>query len=252
MLSWYRNQISDHGLMPASALLWRAGWAQTRARLANKLLAARYECPCCGWRGRRFYDYLETGYRAVNVECPQCASHGRHRLLKVWLDKEFGLAEKSGTGLIFAPEKALAEVWEMARGWRLYKLDIIAARGVDVLGDVQRLPFKDDAFDLLWCHHVLEQTPDDQASMRELRRVLRPQGELIISAGLSPNAETREFGFSDKRFSGNHRSYGQDFPQRLTDAGFTVENAGQGVQEAERQRYGISGDERFFRCRKSN
>ncbi len=250
MLSWYRSQMREHGLMAATSLLARVAWPLARARAANKLLPARYQCPCCGWRGRRFYDYCETGYRVPNTACPQCDSHARHRLFYLWLKNEYGLARKRGAGLIFAPERALAAIWETAPGLRLYRMDLLATRGVDVLADAQKLPFCDESFDFLWCHHVLEQVPDDRAAMRELRRVLRSNGELIISAGLQPRDETEEFGFSDKRYSGNQRGYGRDFPQRLREAGWRVEAIAPWLSEAEAQLYGVRADEPFFICRR--
>ena len=251
MLSWYRSQVQEHGLPAATTLLARVAWTQAGARLANKILPARYECPCCGWRGRRFYDYCETGYRVPNTACPGCDSHARHRLFYLWLKNQFGLFGKQGVGLLFAPERALAGIWQSAPKLRLFRLDLLAVRGVDVRADAQNLPFCDGVFDFLWCHHVLEQVPDDRAAMRELRRVLRPTGELIISAGIQPRDETIEFGFSDKRYSGNQRSYGRvDFPLRLEESGWRVEKVAAWLSEAELLRYGVNSQETFFLCRR--
>ena len=47
--------------------------------------------------------------------------------------------------------------------------------------DVARLPFKDGAFDAVICSEVLEHIPDNRKAVRELVRVLRPGGELVIS-----------------------------------------------------------------------
>jgi SAM-dependent methyltransferase len=249
MLSWYRSQIAEHGLWPATKLALRVAASQGPARLANRLLPARRRCPCCGWQGRRFYDYLEIGYRVRNAACPRCDSHSRHRALFVWGQNDFRLPEKKGRALIFAPERALQSLWAAATELRLLRVDIAATRGVDFLADAQRLPLPDDSFDLVWCHHVLEQVPDDRAALSELRRILRPDtGELVISAGMQPRAETVEFGFADKRLSGNRRSYGQDFAARVAAAGFSVTTVRSNSAEA--ARYGINPDEVFFVCRK--
>jgi len=45
--------------------------------------------------------------------------------------------------------------------------------------DILRLPFQDDSFDRVFCHGVLQHTPDPKAAFRSLLRVLRPGG--IIS-----------------------------------------------------------------------
>lgn len=46
---------------------------------------------------------------------------------------------------------------------------------------VTRLPFQDGAFDVVICSEVLEHIPDCRAAVRELVRVLRPGGNLVVS-----------------------------------------------------------------------
>jgi ubiquinone/menaquinone biosynthesis C-methylase UbiE len=53
-----------------------------------------------------------------------------------------------------------------------------------VQADLMALPFADDSFDLVACFEVIEHVEDQPAVIRELRRVLRPDGVLAIS---SPN-----------------------------------------------------------------
>jgi SAM-dependent methyltransferase len=48
------------------------------------------------------------------------------------------------------------------------------------IGDGERLPFPDNAFDLVYAHGVVQYTPGDRALVAESRRVLKPGGELII------------------------------------------------------------------------
>src|SRR5947209_5039761 len=147
MLAWYRVRLKEHGLLVTTALLARVVWARAAAALANKLLPARVACPCCGWEGRRFYDYLEVGFAARGVECPRCNSHPRHRAFAVWLRRDYLLESKRGAALVFAPERALESVWKGAAGLKVLKTDIEPSRGVDLLADIQRLPFAPDSFD---------------------------------------------------------------------------------------------------------
>jgi SAM-dependent methyltransferase len=46
---------------------------------------------------------------------------------------------------------------------------------------VEEIPYPDDSFDLVTCLDVIEHTPDDGASLRELRRVTRPGGWLVVT-----------------------------------------------------------------------
>jgi len=62
------------------------------------------------------------------------------------------------------------------------------ARGHDevVAANVVRLPFEDNTFDLVTCLDVLEHTPDDLAVLRELRRVTRPGGQMVLTVPAYP------------------------------------------------------------------
>ena len=47
-------------------------------------------------------------------------------------------------------------------------------------GSVLDLPFADESFDVVFSHGVLHHVPDIRQAQREIRRVLRPGGELVI------------------------------------------------------------------------
>lgn len=49
--------------------------------------------------------------------------------------------------------------------------------------DSQRLPFSDEAFDVVNCTHIYEHVPDANLLMSEIHRVLRPNGVCFFSAG---------------------------------------------------------------------
>jgi SAM-dependent methyltransferase len=54
-------------------------------------------------------------------------------------------------------------------------------RGEVRTGRLERLPWEDSYFDLITCLDVIEHTPDDRATLRELRRVSRPGGFLLVT-----------------------------------------------------------------------
>jgi hypothetical protein len=251
ILSWYQSQRREFGIVPATWLLWRVLWRRAYVIACNGLWPKRLKCPCCGWEGRRFFDYIEMGYTLPNAACPRCDSHSRHRALFPWLRDEYRVSERRGLALVFAPEKALAPLWKTATNLRACKVDVEPGRGVDVLGDLMQLPFASGVADLVWCHHVLEQVGDDRIAMKELHRVLRANsGELIVSVGVGAQETTLEFGFSNQALSGNRRAFGADFAERLTAAGFNVIPVEYGLTETERLRYAVHAD-RFYRCTRS-
>ncbi len=54
-------------------------------------------------------------------------------------------------------------------------------RGEVCVGRLEQLPWEDDTFDLITCLDVIEHTPDDRLTLRELRRVCRPGGWLLVT-----------------------------------------------------------------------
>ena len=47
--------------------------------------------------------------------------------------------------------------------------------------DINRLPFADASFDCVICSEVLEHIPDHEAAVKELIRILKPEGTFVIS-----------------------------------------------------------------------
>ncbi|HEY0386717.1 MAG TPA: hypothetical protein VGC64_11925, partial [Pyrinomonadaceae bacterium] len=128
LLSWYRTQSKEHGIVAATRLLAGVVFARGTTMVVNGLLPPRVLCPCCRWEGRRFYHYMEVGLYSANTECPQCNSHPRHRALYLWLQDKIQLLSESRVALIFAPERALNPLWEQASSLSIYKVDIEDSR----------------------------------------------------------------------------------------------------------------------------
>ena len=251
MFTWGREQFKEHGASSAIKLIVRVVWSRTKVQLANKLLAPTKRCPCCGWMGRRFYDYIEVGYMVRNSVCPQCDSHARHRAFYVWLLEIYQIQNKKGTALVFAPERALLPLWEDAGQLKVIRIDIASARGVDVLASLENLPIASDSMDLIWCHHVLEHVQHDRRAIRELYRALREfSGELIVSVPMDVGTSTDEYGFADPTMSGHWRMYGDDFAERLAESGLTVEARSYELSSEDCRLFGVT-PEQFFLCRKT-
>ena len=60
-------------------------------------------------------------------------------------------------------------------------------KGVDwVVGDCERLPFDEASFDAVICSNSFHHYPDPQAFFHSVRRVLRPNGRLILQDYTAP------------------------------------------------------------------
>ena len=96
-------------------------------------------------------------------------------------------------------------------------MDRARARGVTNItakqGDARRLPYGDGTFDGAYLVGVLGEIPDEQAALRELRRVLKPDGRLVVGevffdpdfvrfGSLKVRAEQASFAF-ERRLGGS-------------------------------------------------
>jgi len=53
---------------------------------------------------------------------------------------------------------------------------------LDIVSDILDIPEPDESFDAVMCIEVLEHLPDPVGALRELTRLLRPEGRLILTA----------------------------------------------------------------------
>ncbi len=104
------------------------------------------------------------------------------------------------------------------------------------VGDVTDLPFEDDSFNVAHCHAVLMHVPDTEATLAEVKRVLKPGGiissrEFILgssflgSSFLEPGAEEtapawETFG-NLLAANGGHPQMGRELKRKFLEAGFT-------------------------------
>ena len=60
-------------------------------------------------------------------------------------------------------------------------LDVDPAQKPDVVGDAHHLPFPDASFDVVLCSEVFEHLKDPKQGASEFRRVLKPEGLLLLT-----------------------------------------------------------------------
>ena len=87
-----------------------------------------------------------------------------------------GLKRRYPQAALLAVDSAFATL--PRRDW---KQRIFGAKATAVCADLERLPFADASFDLAWSNMALHWLNDPLAALRELERVLAPEGLLMLS-----------------------------------------------------------------------
>ncbi len=210
-------------------------------------------CPICEGSFRTFLPFGSE--RRAQALCPQCHTVERHRLLWLFLQEKVKIRERSLEVLHMAPEPMLQTRLKSLLNLRYRSADLTSPVAMDHV-DIQALPYSDNTFDLILCSHVLAHVPDDQKALQELRRVLKPDGQLVLQARLHPHAHTLEkpeavtpqqrlqaYGQADR-----YRNYGQDFAQRVAAQGFAVEAVEYALSRSpeEQARLGLGKGELIF------
>lgn len=191
----------------------------------------KYQCSCCGYNTSGF---LSAGLykKRANAKCPSCGSLERHRQLILIIQELF----EKGIGkdiLHFAPEKCLISAIKKNKlntyKTSHYDVDMVS----DYHFDIRNIDSPSSAYEMVICSHVLEHIDQDTQAMKEIHRVLKPEGVALIQVPMwhsekhktyenpeitDPEDRIINFGQFD-----HVRIYGLDVIDRLEDSGFRVE-----------------------------
>ncbi|MEP3207740.1 MAG: methyltransferase domain-containing protein [Maribacter sp.] len=181
---------------------------------------------------KQFKSFLPYGYEnpRANVLSPSTLSLERHRLLWLYLKNETNFFTASLKVLHFAPEQAYYKRFRKLKNLEYTTTDLNSPLA-DVKADICNLPFEDNAFDVIFCNHVLEHIPNDTKAMQELYRILRPGGWGVfqIPQDLSRETTFEDDSITDKKerakIFGQYdhvRIYGRDYFDKLRRIGFEV------------------------------
>jgi SAM-dependent methyltransferase len=219
-------------------------------------LGSEYRCPICGvglrafrpvwksyWRDLAKFAPIHppTAMETLNLEsftCPRCDAFDRDRLTALYLEEKFRAFDPGRTYrlLEFAPGDALHK-WLKRFAFIAYRSADLSRKTVDERVDLTDMAaYADQSLDIILCSHVLEHIPDDRKAMREIRRVLKPDGFAVLLVplvvGLDETHEDPSITSEALRWKyfgmGDHvRQYGKrDFIARLEAAGLSVEQLG--------------------------
>src|SRR5205814_7284475 len=78
----------------------------------------------------------------------------------------------------------IVEIFDIQQEFLDHTMRVVAARGLDNVrparGDATMLPYDDESIDAAFLITVLGEIPDQEAALREIARVLRPGGRIVV------------------------------------------------------------------------
>jgi SAM-dependent methyltransferase len=121
----------------------------------------------------------------------------------------------SGISPVAPPSRSVVYADVSPRAMRMLRSELPGAHYVAL--DATRLPFRSESLDALVCSEVLEHIQEDRSALREMYRVLRPGGRLILTVPINPYLYT-----FDDRYVGHFRRYRlRELVETLEEIGFS-------------------------------
>ena len=184
----------------------------------------RKHCSCCGWSGLFFKPYVSWSYVTFNALCPLCSSHNRHRGHVLYYEK-MNLLSESGDLLFFAPEEGVLNYFNESKTLNILTSNyedgvtvnkLLDENVSDFRFDIMNIDCDDNRWDFIICHRVIEHVPDDRKAIKELYRILKPGGVLILSVPINLSLDiTKDFGKPNPLINEHFYDYGLDFKERI-------------------------------------
>jgi len=212
-VEFYRGNYKTNGLTGLLRLTLALGLCALGPIYSRIGFTKRY-CPSCRWKGANFLPFLAIGYVHFKVRCPSCQCHARHRAHQIFYEKHLQLMEEEGRLLYFAPE---SNVENLKKNKNLeVKTSNYMEDTADYDIDIMDIPFDDNTWDYIICHRVIEHISDDRLGMRELYRILKPSGKLILSVPIDDTLEkTIDYGKPNPFENDHYYNYSLDFEKRI-------------------------------------
>lgn len=194
-------------------------------------------CPCCGGRFKRFADFNYPGFKynpclypgySENTICPKCYSLPRHRIIARYFNRR--REELKNKKILIFGMRSAEHRWLDRLGIKYQTADPYG--GAELKYDIQNIDCADRQYDVVICNHVLEHVADWHKALREVYRVLREDGLLVLTVPTlwrfsrtfegEPAASMVEKIFYYGQFD-HLRIFGADIRECIEDAGFRAE-----------------------------
>ncbi|MFL1011276.1 class I SAM-dependent methyltransferase [Flavisericum labens] len=163
-------------------------------------LGKNHQCNICDHKLKSFI-VLKNG----DLLCPFCGSLSRNRRLWAMLNQN----NKNGNWLHFSPSRSLYRKLKANSEINYFSTDFEDEFLADFKFDITKIDQENEKFDSIICYHILEHIENDDLAMKELYRVLKPNGKIYIQTPfkdgeiyedksiITPKAREKHFGQND-------------------------------------------------------
>jgi SAM-dependent methyltransferase len=134
---------------------------------------SNHECVICDFKAS---DWVHLPNH--DLLCPNCGSLARDR--RLWKLVKENYIKNDIQILDFSPSRPLFRKWKKEKNIKHIASDLSGNFIADVAYDITEITEQDNQFDLIICYHILEHVMDDVKAMKELHRVLKPNGTALI------------------------------------------------------------------------
>lgn len=128
---------------------------------------------------RNFFDRVEAHRYAKEWHIPRAANFAAARGLKV-LEIGCGMGTDGAQFAAAGADYTGIDLTEAAIELARKRFELSGLKGQFRVADAENLDFADQSFDLVYSHGVLHHTPDIEAAVGEIHRVLKPGGRAIV------------------------------------------------------------------------
>lgn len=162
--------------------------------LFRKLLFFMYKgnanlCNICNFKIKYFIEQENRGKL-----CPNCGSLPRNRRLWRLLSDEF--IKSNSSILDFSPSRCLYRKLKRVKSIQYISTDLSNDFIADHKYDITKIDCIDEQFDLIICYHILEHVIEDQKAIKELKRVLKPGGKILLQTPFKEGSLYENYGIT--------------------------------------------------------
>jgi SAM-dependent methyltransferase len=128
---------------------------------------------------REFFERVEAHRYGKEWHIPIAADFASTRGLKV-LEIGCGLGTDGAQFARAGADYTGIDLTEASIGLARKRFELSGLKGEFRVADAEELDFADETFDLVYSHGVLHHTPDTEAAVREIHRVLKAGGRAMV------------------------------------------------------------------------